>query len=335
MNENKPIVSIGNVAVYDPFRAQLVELRELNLKTVFDYEDEAGNKGARSYIHKLRLTKGTVDRARVEEKAASLEYGRLVDSQAKEIISELEGMIEVHAKPIREIEEREKERIAALDLELRTIIEPGQSAADGWIEVEVVTLQSWLSGIEVIEITEEKWGDRTESVAAYRQTSIAHIREAIAKHEAHDAEQAELEALRKREAERVKADAEAGLREEEEERQAHAKAEADAREKVEAERRELELKLKAEQAERAKAEAEQRAAQAEKEAIERQAREAAEKKIAEEDAAKAREADRTHRGKINSAAAKALHKGGLGEEAAKQAVRLIAEGSVPHVSIAY
>src|SRR3990167_3162589 len=109
MNIIKPTTAI---AVYDEFRAQLAELKEHNAKLLFDYEDPKGNEEARSHVYKLRRTKAAVDKARQAEKAASLEYGRRVDSEAKEIIGEIEAMIEVHVKPLAEIEEREKKRVA-------------------------------------------------------------------------------------------------------------------------------------------------------------------------------------------------------------------------------
>src|SRR3990167_7339060 len=108
MNIIKPTTAI---AVSDEFRAQLAELREHNAKLLFDYEDPKGNEDARSHVYKLRRTKAAVDKARQAGKAASLGYGRRVHSEGKEIIGEIEAMIEVHAKPLAEIEEREKKRV--------------------------------------------------------------------------------------------------------------------------------------------------------------------------------------------------------------------------------
>lgn len=100
------------IVAYDPFRSQLSELKTANSKVVFDYESEKGNKEARSHIYKLRQTKSAVDRVRKEQKDASLQYGRRVDAQAKEIITEIEEMIDIHQAPIDRIEQREKDRIA-------------------------------------------------------------------------------------------------------------------------------------------------------------------------------------------------------------------------------
>lgn len=56
------------ISAYDPFRAQLAELKTNNEKAVFNYEDPAGNKEARSHIYKLRKTKSAVDRVRKDQK---------------------------------------------------------------------------------------------------------------------------------------------------------------------------------------------------------------------------------------------------------------------------
>ena len=101
------------IAVYAPFRAQLAELKAHNDTMVFDYEDPAGNKDARSHIHKLRMAKGAVESARKTEKAVSLEYGRQVDAQAREITDALDTMIAVHRAPLDVIEQREESRKSA------------------------------------------------------------------------------------------------------------------------------------------------------------------------------------------------------------------------------
>src|SRR3954454_6832415 len=83
------------LAVYNPFRAELAEFKAQNATLIFDYESPKGNKEARSHVYKLRQSKAAVEKARKEEKAASLEYGRKVDAEAKTIMEEIEAMIAV------------------------------------------------------------------------------------------------------------------------------------------------------------------------------------------------------------------------------------------------
>lgn len=332
------IATIGDnsrITAYDEFRAQLGELRDLNAKTVFNYEDSKGNKDARSHIYKLRQTKAAVEKARKEEKAASLEYGRRVDEQAKEIVAEIEAMIEVHDAPLREIEQREKDRVAQHEANLSEIVEAGRTTAERWMELPLGAMKDRLAEVEVQPIGEDVWDEFALQAAQAKETAMFLMREAIDMRAKYDAEQAELERLRKEEAARVQKErdeqiareAEERARQEAEKQREIERQEAETKAKAEreaAERRELELKLQAEQAER-------RAAEAQREAEARVAREAAEK-VAE---AERRETDKKHRAKINNAAVKAFVDGGLSEDVAMQAVTLIAQRVIPAVTISY
>lgn len=104
-------------------------------------------------------------------------------------------------------------------------------------------------------------------------------------------------------------------------------------ERIEREKREAAERI--ERAEREKQEAEERAARAAQEAEERVRREAEAQAQREREEAERRERNQKHRGKIHSEAAAALIDSGISENDAKKIVMLIAEGKVPHVSIAY
>ena len=327
------------IAIYEPFRAQLGDLKKLNDETMFNYEDPKGNEAARSHVYKLRRTKSAVDEARKTEKAESLAYGRRVDEEAKEIVAEIELMIDIHAKPLAEIENREKDRIARHKFKQDEIDALGQDIAGRWMELSIEAMKDRLSDVEAIPINEDYWDEFALLGAQSRERAITSIREAIAKREAHDAEQAELSRLRKDAAEREQADREEQIRKDAAQRasdEAEQKAQAEATKvREDTERRELELKLAAETSEREKAEAEQRAASAAKDAEERVRKEAADRAVKEAAAAEVREADKKHHAAVNRAAVAALVKGGLPKDMAKQAVTLIAQKAVPNVSISY
>lgn len=334
------------IAVYDEFRAQLGELKKLNEETMFNYEDSKGNKDARSHVYKLRQTKSAVEQARKKEKAESLEYGRRVDEQAKEIAVEIDKMIKVHAAPLEEIEQREKDRIEWHKTNLEEIEGAGRQTTEQWLDLPLEAMRERLAEVEAGSIGEDCWEEFALLAAQAKDAAIALMRDAIARREAHDAEQAELARLRKESADREQADRERTIREEAtrhaaEEAEQKAKAERERAEaeatavRESAERRELELKLAAETAEREKAEAEQRAATAAKDAEERVRREAADRAVKDAAEADAREADKKHHAAVNRAAVAALVKGGLPEDMAKQAVTLIAQKAIPNVSISY
>lgn len=319
------------IAVYDEFRSQLAALKDFNSKTVFDYEDPKGNKDARSHIYKLRQTKAAIDKVRKEEKAVSLEYGRKVDAQAKEITVEVDAMIDIHAKPIEAIEKREQDRRDRHKENLEEIVLAGQWSSNNWMSLPVEAMKDRLSEIERQSMTKEFWDEFLVDAAEAKDAAMILIRAAIVQREKYDAEQAELSRLRKSAEEQASKDRDEAIRNEAAQKE---KADAEARLKHElgaGERRELELKLAAERAQREKVEAERRADDAEAKA-KRDVEEAKKREVAE---ATAREADKKHRSSINNEAMAAFVKDGFNEEQAKRIVTLIAKKAVPHVTISY
>jgi hypothetical protein len=356
------------VAEYRPFYAQLADLEQKNAALAFDYESPKGNKEARSHVNTLRLTKGALERTRKSAKEESLRIGRAIDAEAKEINARIEAMITVHQSAIDAIEQREKERVAALTTRLHKI---GMSGAEANTAIELSAAIDFLQPVIIGADWQEFKGQALEA----KDGALRVLRQRLAERVEHEAREAELARLRAEEQARAQKEREEAIaraaveraqaeaaRKGEEQRVAAARAiaEAEARAKAEreaAERRELELKLAAEAAERRRVEAEQRAEQERVDAAaraERQAKEAAER--AERQAAAAvkaeqdrvaaaelaaaaeqarREKDKKHKAAINRAALAALVAGGLPEECAKQCVTLIASGKVPAVSITY
>jgi len=340
------------LAVYSEFRQQLEQLKEDNKTVVFNYETPEGSKEARSHIYTLRKTKGAVDKARKAEKAESLRYGRLVDSEAKELVSEIDTMIEVHAAPLREIDEREAERIEQHKDHIEGMHQvSGQTERQDGTPLNSEELReaySYVSGIDFLTFEEF-----AEQAAEVREQALHILTRRINERKQYEEEQAELVRLRReaeareaREAEerkkREKADREERIRKEGEARARQEAEEKAARERQEAEAREQAAQLEIETAQREKAEAkqaaaeaEQRAAQAEKEA-KLAAEQAVRDKVAQEAAAAAkRESNKRHRAKFNNEALDCLVAGGIDTDVARSCVTLIAEGKVRHVKITY
>lgn len=355
------------VAEYKPFYAQLAELEASNAKLVFDYDSKKGNKEARSHVFKLRQTKGALEAVRKQVKAEILVKGRAIDSEKAAIEARIEAMIQVHQVRLDEIEQREKDRIAAIQArisDLGFVIEARKSS----------DLRERIAHIEAVAI-DDSFAEFLADAAKTKDSALAKYRDMLTEAERSEAQAAELERLRAEAAERERREREEAIaraaveraqaeaaRKAEEERAAAARAiaEAEARAKAEreaSERRELELKLAAEAAERRRVEAEQRAeqerrdaqaraerdrvealAKAEREAAEAVQREkdrvAAEAKREAEEQAR-REANKAHKARINRAALAALVEGGMTEECAKKCVTLIASGKIPAVSISY
>lgn len=258
MTESKQelVFSVTTVAAYDPFRTQLAELKEGNSKAVFDYRDPKGNKEARSHIYKLRQTKAAVDKVRKAEKEASLNYGRLVDSQAKEIVQEIEEMIEVHEKPIREIEKEEEDRIAghrAAIAKLESFLNSPDLGATS--DLAIVNRDAF----RLLE-PDEKFEEFTAEALRTYKSVLERFEIEIDKLSKREAEQAELEKLRKEAAEREQRDRDERIAREaaENARIAAEQAAAAERKKLadEQARKDAEAKAAIERAEREKVEAE-------------------------------------------------------------------------------
>lgn len=324
------------LAAYDPFRSQLEAMKAANATVVFDYSKPAGIKEARSYIHKIRLSKKPVDDARVAAKAAALAYGRKVDAEANEIIQALDSMIDQHLKPIEEAEERERLRVADIRSQIAFIGSLTATALDTPKHIEAQLTR--LAGVTVDDSFAEF---EAEAIALYTERMDA-LNAALAGAKKREAEEAELAALRAEKAKRDQEDRERQLAIEAAERaRLDAEAEAEAR-RQDAERlaqAEIDAAAARERAERERAE---RAEADAREAEERAARavEAEQARVREEQrqaelARVKREADTAHKAKINREAAAALQKIGLSDALAKSVIAAIVSGKVPRCRIDY
>lgn len=344
------------VAAYQPFYAQLEELEKNNTAIAFDYESAKGNKEARSHVYKLRQSKAALGKTRKEEKAESLRVGKAIDTEAKEIESRIEAMIAVHQVKLDEIEKRELDRVAAIKARLTALSEIHH-------EGKAADYRYHLATLEQVKI-DDSWQEFAVEAAQAKDASIAKHRELLVAREKADAEAAELESLRKAAAEREQRDRDEKIAQEaaakalrdaelkqQQERDAAAKAIAESEAKAKAEReaserRELQLKLDAENAERRRLESEQKAkqdaidAEAKAEREKQAAIEAERNRVAEAEAQAAREqakreADTKHKASINRSALAAMVENGIGEECAKNCIKLIASGKIPNVEINY
>lgn len=339
MNTEFIPANLNAIELYSDFRTQLAALKTESNALVFDYATPKGNKEARSHIFSLRKVKGSLESARKEAKA--LDYGRLVDSKAKEIEAEIEGLIEAHDKPLREIEQREAERIAAIKARIDTLSLYQTAASDTKAE----TWAAYLAEVEAFPL-DDTLQEFKAAAALAKDSAITEIKPRLAVRQKYEAEQVELARLRAESEARERKEREDRIAQEaatratrEAELAAERQREADRRAEQEREQRAAEAarqqELALERAKRETAEAEERAARAEQAAKERAERELKASQEAERLAAEKREANKKHQAKVNNAAVQALIAVGLGEEPAKIAVTAIAKHAIPNVTISY
>lgn len=307
-----------NIVEYDAFRAQLAEMREHNSALVFDYASPKGNKEARSHVYKLRQTKSAVDKVRKDKKQAALDYGKRVDDQAKEIIGEIEKMIDVHQSRIDAIEQAERDRVDGIKArieDMRLLAQTGLTSAE---------MQQAQNELRLVLI-DDSFAEFVAEAAKMKDASMSTLAQRIENALKQEAEAAELERLRKEEENRKQAEREEQIRKEAEDKATREAEEKAQGEREAAEKRELELKLEAEKAKREAAEAEEKA---------RKKIEAEEEARKEEEAR--RLADEEHRSRIKSEVALAIGTiPGATNELVVGLINAIDAGKIPHVRIVY
>ena len=317
----------------DPF---LQKIRDEIDSFIPDVATRKGREAIASIAYKVARSKTALDNVGKELVAELKEVPKKIDAERKRMRDLLDGWQAEVRQPLTEWEQREEARKAkhqagidqiSLRLECRDL-----DAA------ELKSNIAWLEGMAI----GADWEEFETEAARAKDKALAALREALAAREKYEAEQAELAELRRKQAEQEQKDREARIAQE-----AADKAKREAEQIAQAERdaaaqRERDLELQAERAKRAELEAQQRAEQAERDA-QRRAEEAAaaeRRRQADEQArieaeAKAREADKAHKKTINNEALAAFIAGGMPEECAKQAITLIAQRRIPHISINY
>ena len=192
--------------------AQDIEAAKKEAQTVkFNYTTPFGNKEARSYVHKLRRLRSSIDAARKAEKADALEYGRRVDAQAKEMAAQIAALIEPHQLILDEIEKVEEDRKArhqaVLDnvTDTRTLPEAGDSWTSALIQSRLDFLQPLLADLQSPE-PEANYEEFTPQIFAEIQISLDFLAPLLEKTLKEEEDAAELERLREAEAARAEAE---------------------------------------------------------------------------------------------------------------------------------
>lgn len=193
------------LAEYSTIRADIAAMAKINRDLVFDYNDPVQNRNARSHIAKMREKKADVERRRKDLKAGILEKGRLIDSVAKQLTADIEGMIEIHYLPIKAIDDAAAEayRIEQARIEADRIAAEQKKIADAQaildaeriknqkLEAELAAAKQREREAEIARIAEQR--AREEAAAAVereRQQSLQAARAHI------EAERREVEQAR-------------------------------------------------------------------------------------------------------------------------------------------
>ena len=363
VTEGEVITVARNALVeLDPFEQQLQEFRRRYDGVVYDMNDPAQNKRARSDRLAIGKVVAELDRRHKAVKEPLLEATRLLDGRRREIkdgLLEVQGRVKTQIEAYEEIERKRVSELEARVQEIREMALPTVGA-----ETTSGVWGNLLALAEGVEL-DDSWQEFRAEAALAKTEAIASIRASLEAAKKHEAEQAELARLRAEKEARERAEREEKVRAEAEakaKREAEAAARKEA-ERVERERREAEAKAaaaiaeekrRAEEAERARRRGEEKAKAAAAKA-ERDAKEAAERaakaereRIERERAAKEAEAERerqaeekrkakqAHRRKVEGEAVESLVLEDLvSADEARRVVEAIRDGKVRHVEIVY
>ena len=143
------------VAAYSPTEAALIDLAAKYKGVVYDVTIASGMAEAKKARNEIREHRTTLEKARVQEKAESLAYGKFIDSEAKRIsdrIAELEepiaGMIKAEEDKAK-IAEQEAMRIAAEKMAAEEAAKKEKEASDlAAARAEIVRAQAEIDRVK-------------------------------------------------------------------------------------------------------------------------------------------------------------------------------------------
>ena len=309
---------MNQIIEFNEFEAKMQEFKRQYDGVVYDLTIPDQEKKARSDRYTIGKVISALDERHKEIKAPLKEKVDLIDGERKRIKDEL---LDVQVKIKSQIDAHEAKIQAHQDM-LTAKVEALQLTDLMALSIcPSIELHEICTALEN-QVIDESYEDHKEEAESVRRQSVAKLKELIIHAQKREAEQAELDKLRKESEARIQAERDEKIRKEASER-----AQREAEEKA---KREIEA------AQRKQYEAEQAAKRAEQEArdkMEREQREAAAKAEAERKAEEARKAKTAHRKKIETAATLSLFDCGI--DNAEKVVDLIKEGKIANVTINY
>jgi len=306
-----------------------------------------GRKQYASMAYKIAQSKTAIDNLGKELVADLKKQPAKVDAERKRWRDQLDAWRDEARGPLNEWEAAEDARIAKHGDHIDQI--KGFEICD---ELSAEGISAQLDNLKAITVGERYQEFEAEAHRA-KEHAITALEIAFQRQSKHEAEQAELERLRKEAAERAQKEREEQIARDAADnarRQAEqaAQAERDAaanRERMakeESERKDREAKEATERRERehqAAIDKAQRDAVEERQRIEAEHKRIEDERLAEEQRQQKeilrRQADKEHRGAVNRSALEAMIKGGMPADCAKQAITLIARCQIPNVTINY
>ena len=348
MNQTAQVIKAEDFQIieFNEFESKLADFKAKYDGIVYDLTDDAQEKQARSDRLSIGKVVSKLDSTHKDLKAPLKAKTDLIDAERKRIKDDLlavqdkiKGQIAEHERKIQEHAEMLQGKVdeienlgvfdelfkySSTDIKLRFNIADGIDVDDSY---EHRKADATLAKIDVIKKLESLFAAAQESEA--EQAELDRLRKEAAAREQADREQKIADDAAKAATARALAAEQAVERAEQEKVEAAAKA---VRDQEEAEQRAIRAADQAKQDQIDAVERERKAAEQRE-----QARISAELAAKAEEAAEAkrREKNRTHRASINNAAVQCFVDGGLTKVAATAAVKLIAQKKIDSVTISY
>ena len=330
------------------------QVKEQVINDVPDVTTPEGRKDIKARAAMVSSSKTAIDKPIREHLKAMKAIPKLLEVSARESIARFDGLRDELLRPLEEAQADQDAVIAWLSTIPADCSNPLTTSfiLNEWIK----TINSYSADLV--------WPELAKKFKTAHEAALTSATVTLERVTAAEAAAAELELLRKQQAENERKEherqiAEAAATKAREEAEAKAQREkqdaerraVEARQREEAaklaeeqSKRDLELakqshaeeqKASQERAQAAEIEAKRQAEQAAKQAAESERLRIKEEARQHEAAAKAREADKEHRIKINRAALVALVAAGISEDDAKTVITAIAKREVPNIRITY
>lgn len=346
----------GIQAIIDSIKSQVNEKFE---GVVWDFSKKKDRETVASLAYKIGRSKTAIDAEGKKLKEQYTVFTKKIDAERKLAREQLEAEQARIRKPLDEWEQAEKDRKQRHVDHIAAIKMPANLCGE-W---DAVSIKDAIQTLES-KVIDSSFEDFEQEAKLAKFETLEKLRNALDVREKHEAEQAELERLRKEQLEREQRERDERIAKEAADK---ARIEAEAKALAEQQRFEREQKEQAELAERQKREADEREARlkAEKEAAllreeqlkqqaierEKQAeidrqnaieqerlrieREQIAKAEAERKTEEARLANVEHMRSINNEILNKLCEIGLDEDQAKSVITAIAKNQIPNVTIKY
>lgn len=345
----EPTAAVTLFTEGDGIDAMLADIRKQAASLVPDVTTAKGRKEIASVAYAVAKTKTYLDGLGKDLTAQYKAIPARIDANRKLIRDTLDALKDEVRAPLTQYEAAEEARVEALQARLARLNELGSAAS---VEIAATQLQAMLLEVEQTEL-DDSWQELLPQATVAKELATKRLGETLATRQKYEAEQAELEELRKKQAEQDRIDrerliaeqaAEQARREEESrqrlEREAAQHREQEAqRQALAAREREEQARRDAEAAELARQQAEANAARMAEEAAARAA-EQERQRIELEQARKQQEderraADMEHRRTINNAILMDLMGLGIEEGKAINLIKHIANNKIAHLTINY